>query len=340
MPSITRTAPLVDGQTLTIQGSGFGPFYQPIKWDAFTGPLASPVTGWLTDGAVPRYSADGCFQDFEMGSNYNSTLGLSGLSVGRCYIHGAFRRVIGGAASRNFKPLQFRYGPDGGDYAAYWTLQPSLDSGQMAIVDHNEHTLASYWPGNDIYADAEWHRLESWLDLPGGSWRLSVDGSTIGQIAGDFSTAQPMTHLLLSYYYARDAGSPMPWMRHYWRWLWISSSRARVELRGASWAEPQPVLAWADDEITVQVRQGFLPDDGLTLAVVADDGMTALDTGLSFGMSSVPQRDTKRAKTIYTRQEVRTLMARGAKLYDISGRLVHEPWSGAFFLDGRKIVVM
>jgi hypothetical protein len=177
------------GQTVDLSGTQFGNKSPaaPYKYDNFESgtPGAFISGGWHLDAVnpaqEPTYStarsrvagSQSAFQDFTR-DNYNSTIGLTNLNVGKLYFSGWFYNTVGGAPSMNFKWLAFRAGRPG-DWAnttfpqsARFDVYPYTNSGHQYLVNCTGVSAPAdeqNWSvgGGTTYPGA-WHRLESWFD--------------------------------------------------------------------------------------------------------------------------------------------------------------------------------
>lgn len=301
------TGTFATGQTVTIAGASFGSKVPaaPVLYDNFDAGTTGAVIsgGWYLSasqsGKRPSYSTTrlrtsgkSAFQDFT-GGNYNSTLGLTGMEVGRLYVSGWYFSEMSGAASRNFKPFAFRGGAAGdwGDPEGRLDVYPvnGAGSGHMYVADCDGHTLLNNWNlGGTAWVNNQWTRLESWMDhgTPNGNnavWSITRNCQPWVENRGSFmetATSCNYTNLYLTSYFATDTGTPQPELRMYWDELYVDNTRARVEVGNAStWAacthrEIQIPQAWGATSITVRANAGaFTPGATAYVYVVNADGV-------------------------------------------------------------------
>jgi hypothetical protein len=305
------------GGSVTISGVGFGTKVPaaPLKYDGFeNGTLGSQVDGWHTETTIPgrgpvysdavaRVSGSRVVYQNHLDGNYNCTLGLTGLSVGKLYLSGWYFRRVSGDSTRNFKFISFRGGPPGARdapegrtdmYASNTRASSVAPTGHMYTANcaenmvDNDYGLGGSLASPDFEPNGAWHRVESYMDIgdvgqPNGSWQIWNDLDPWVSTNGVFRESSCVyTNLYLAAYWASDAYDPedgIPGSQWYWDELYIDTTRARVEAGNAStWnacthREIQIPSAWSGNSVTVAVNQGvFAAGQTVYLYVVDQSG--------------------------------------------------------------------
>ncbi len=295
------------GETVTLSGAHFGVKSPaaPYIYDNFDAgsPGENISGGWHIDSTKsnqrPRYSDSvvrnagllSAFQDFSNG-NYNCTIGLTNLSVGKMYMSGWFYNTTSGNQSRNFKLLSFR-----GGNAGQWDLPngrmdmyPSTSSGHQYIADCDGAIPEDTWGiGANLYSGA-WHRIESWMDhgtvgQSNGEWEISRDLNTWSRVEGTFMADEEChyTNFYIAAYFADDGvGTPRPEMEMYWDELYVDLTQARIEIGdNINWSacthrEIQIPTQWNDNSASFMVNIGtFEPGDLVYVFLVDEDGQAS-----------------------------------------------------------------
>jgi len=293
-PAISDISGTVEeGQAVSMVGVGFGSKVPaaPFIWDDFqSGVPGTDIQGWRTYAPAneiqysnfSRFTGDvSIYQNFR--DHYANALMVSPLpDFDKFYVTGWWYNQVGGAPSRNFKIINL----SGGDsYGTATTPQnrsdvyPSQGSGHLYASNSDGDVTQGWELGSNIHS-GEWMRLERFVDIPDGrSWiKRNLQMWADIDNADFYSTTDRYNLLLITHYFAKDTGTPTPWMDSYWGELYIDTTPARVELGNAStWdactvREIQIPTAWASEQVSFTVHQGsFIPGQTAYLYVVNED---------------------------------------------------------------------
>ncbi len=293
--------PFTQGENVQLSGSNFGEKIPaaPLIYDNFEGGSPGEVIsgGWhiystktdqrpkFSDAVTRAPGLQSAFQDFSNG-NYNCTIGLTNLAVGKLYMSGWFFNTTSGNLSRNLKFLSFRGGP-----AGQWELPngrmdmyPSTSSGHQYIADCNGSIMHDTWGVGGDPRSGAWHRMETYMDhgLAGqsnGEWSILLDGGVWSQVQGQFMTENcPYTNFYISAYFADDGvGEPRPEMEMYWDELYVDTTQARIEIGDninfnlCTHREIQIPTQWSSNNVSFTVNQGTFEVGDLVYVFVIDE---------------------------------------------------------------------
>lgn len=293
-PSISEIFGTVeDEQTVTVTGSGFGTKVPaaPYRWDDFEGgSVGTPITGWQTfspPSSPPSYSDHGrtagdqsVYQNFR--NHYACALLIYPLpDFQRMYITGWWYNQTGGAPSRNVKLINWSGGTGYGNTTNPQNrtdLYPNISSGHLYTTDSSGNVNQAWQLGGDLHS-GEWMRIERYVDIPGGETYIKRNLDVWADIdnASFYSGDDQYTLLLITHYFAKDQGTPTPWMDSYWSELYIDITPARVELgdaptwNGCNVREIQIPFAWSPGSISFAVHQGAFGDDQTAYLYVVNE---------------------------------------------------------------------
>jgi hypothetical protein len=294
-PDVSNLVGVVeDQQTVTITGSGFGikSPAAPLKWDDFeSGAIGTNLTGWSFTGDPVVYSTEqtrapghqSAYQNYT--NSYARGLIMYPLpAFQKMYVSGWWYNEVGGAPSRNFKLINWSGGAGHGNATlpqCRTDMYPSTTSGHLDLMPTDGPETHDWGLSGNIYS-GEWMRIERFMDVgtPGSSngetwlYRNLNEWASLNNVRV-YNPGDIYTMLLITHYFARDTGTPTPWMKSFWDELYIDITPARVELGNAStWdactrREIQIPSAWSQDSLTFTVNQGaFTPGQTAYVYVV------------------------------------------------------------------------
>lgn len=312
-PSVSEIfGSLDDTETVTITGGGFGSKVPaaPFRWDDFeSGEPGTPVTGWQTFSpptSPPSYDSKGrvpgdqsVYQNFR--DHYACALMIYPLpSFEKMYVTGWWFNEVGGAPSRNVKLINWTGGQGYGNTENPQNrtdFYPNTGSGHLYATDSDGHVAQGWELSGDLYS-GEWMRVERFVDITAGkSWiKRNLQMWADIEDANLYANDDAYTMLLITHYFAKDTGTPTPWMDSYWGELYIDTTPARVELGNAdTWdgctvREIQIPSAWSPTTISFAVHQGtFTSGQTAYLYVVNEDEQhNTVGFPVTIGMQSDP----------------------------------------------------
>jgi len=289
---------LSSGQTVTVNGSGFGskPQAAPVLWDSFEGGAngsliqgaAAAVGKWDTGAGSenPVYSTAKAHSGSKSAqnnfvNNYNSSLAKN-MTFTRLYMDFWINADYLDQKSRNFKPWRL-YGDNDSYQLDYVWL---CDGNLMNRVQESAGFSQGDWGGPN-YSDNQWMHIqlvynESSPNVANGTVRHFINSQVAGNDSGAIMTEKTTAHfdqIRIGHYWDRAAVDACPsnsGATVFVDDVYIDTSWARVELgnastySGSTHREVQVASAWADGSIAVKFNPGNFASGSTAYLFVTD----------------------------------------------------------------------